>query len=430
MNSKKLTDITAALGFQELNEMQKAMVECQSNNIVLLSPTGTGKTVAYLLPMLLTEGGVMIISPSRELSLQIDGVIRSTKSGDNSTCCYGGHPYTSEERSLRYSPRFIVGTAGRLLDHLKRENIDTKSITNLIFDEFDKLLEYGFEAEMQEIVALLPNIKRRTLTSATIAAEIPEYVGMCDAVTIDFLSDSTPPAMSYHKVTVNDKGRKESLLELLCNLSPKPTIIFCTFREAAYEVSDFLYDNEISNEVFHGGMEQYDREHALSKFRNGSSNILVSTDLAARGLDIPAISHIIHYQLPRSEDAFIHRNGRTARMNASGAVFVMAHPDDRLPEYTDKIKDTFVTDSTLPIPIEPYWQTLLVNRGRKDKINKIDILGVLCQVGELRKDEVGSIEVKDKRAYVAVPREKIRDIAFRLRGVKVKKVSTLITVAK
>lgn len=430
MNSKKLGDITTALGFQELNEMQKAMVACPSNNIVLLSPTGTGKTVAYLLPMLLAEGGVLIISPSRELSLQIDGVIRSTKSGDNSTCCYGGHPYTAEERSLRYSPRFIVGTAGRLLDHLKRGNIDTKNITNLVFDEFDKLLEYGFETEMQEIVSLLPNVKRRTLTSATVAEEIPDYVGMKDATTIDFLSGSTPPAMSYHKVTVGDKGRKESLLELLCNLSPKPTIIFCTFREAAYEVSDFLYDNEISNEVFHGGMEQYDREHALSKFRNGSANILVSTDLAARGLDIPAISHIIHYQLPKSEDAFIHRNGRTARMNASGSIFVMAHPDDRLPEYTDKINDTFVTDPTLPIPIEPYWQTLLVNRGRKDKINKIDILGILCQVGELRKDEVGSIEVKDKRAYVAVPREKIRDVAFRLRGVKIKRIATLITVAR
>lgn len=430
MNFKKVDDITAALGFTELNDMQQAMLECQSNNIVLLSPTGTGKTVAYLLPLLAMDGNAIIISPSRELSLQIDGVIRSTKSGASSICCYGGHQYTAEERSLRYDPKVIVGTAGRLLDHLKRGNINVKNVTHIVFDEFDKLLEFGFEAEMQEIVGLLPHVTNRILTSATKAEEIPEYVGMTDAETIDFLSGSTPPSMSYHKVVVGDKGRKETLLELLCNLSPMPTIIFCTFREAAYEVSDYLYENEISNEVFHGGMEQYDREHALSKFRNGSANILVSTDLAARGLDIPAIGHIIHYQLPKSEDAFIHRNGRTARMNNTGSIFILAHPDDRLPEYTDTITNIFNTDPTLPTPAEPYWQTLLVNRGRKDKINKIDILGVLCQIGGLQKAEVGTIEVKDKRAYVAVPREQIRDVAFRLRGVKIKKISTLITIAR
>ena len=431
MNIKtEISLIVKSLGFSKLNDLQYSMLDCQDKNIILLSPTGSGKSVAFLLPTILSEQRTLIITPSRELSLQIDSVIRATKSGTSSICCYGGHSLRSEERSLEYDPKIIVGTAGRLLDHLRRGNIDPATIDRLVFDEYDKLLDLGFEEEIKEIVSFLKNIKNRILTSATTTEEIPEYLGMTNPKTIDFLKDAKEIDISIKKVIVKENGRQQQLLELLCNLPSEPTIIFCTFREAAEEVNDFLNNSGVYSVVFHGGMEQFDREQALSKFRNGSYNILVSTDLASRGIDIPDISHIIHYQLQRDESSFTHRNGRTARMNKSGKVFVLTHPDDKLPEYMDNIQSCFDVTPSKPIPEEPYFETFFINRGKKDKINKIDIVGVLCKIGELEKSEIGLIEVKDRCSYVAVPRDLAHEVARRVRGIKIKRISTLISIAR
>ncbi|MEG0500171.1 MAG: DEAD/DEAH box helicase, partial [Rikenellaceae bacterium] len=287
------------LGFKSLNPIQEAMLRCKADNRILLAPTGAGKTLAYLLPALrrVRQGAkavqVIIIAPSRELALQIDTVFRSTKSGESISCVYGGHSIHTEKRSLEYNPTFVVATPGRLLDHLSHHNIDCSTVTHLIFDEFDKLLELGFSEEISEIVSLLPSVRYRTLTSATSTIDYPDYIAAHPFETIDFLTGKASGELTVVKIQCSREERLAKLIDLLSVIGNEPTIIFCNFREQAEEVSDYLYDLHIESEYFHGGMEQFDRERSLTKFRNHSVNILVSTDLAARGLDIPNIKHII-----------------------------------------------------------------------------------------------------------------------------------------
>ena len=313
------------LKIESLNPMQEAALEQGTGrkDVILLSPTGSGKTLAYLLPLLLTlkpnddSVQVLILVPSRELALQIDTVFRSMGTSWKTCCCYGGHPIAEEKKSIAGNhPAIIIGTPGRITDHLSKGNFDPETIETLIIDEFDKSLEFGFHDEMAEIITQLPGLKKRMLLSATDAEEIPQFTGLNRTVKLDFLPEATEEQenrLKLMKVLSPSKDKIATLYNLLCTLGSSSSIVFCNHRDAVDRVHKLLEDKKLSAERFHGGMEQPDRERALYKFRNGSCHVLISTDLAARGLDIPEIEHIIHYHLPVNEEAFTHRNGRTAR---------------------------------------------------------------------------------------------------------------------
>lgn len=425
------------LNISELNNMQMASLKAQSESleVILLSPTGSGKTLAFLLPLLMAlqpdneRLQAMIIAPSRELALQIEGVFKAMGSGFKICCCYGGHPIAIEKRSLAYPTAVIVGTPGRLLDHIEKRNIDVRAVSTVVLDEFDKSLEFGFQGEMSAIMGYLTGVRKKVLTSATKAIEIPDFVEMSSPVTLDFLTDAAPLALVIKKVVSEDKDKLHTLYRLLCQLDGAPALIFCNYRESAERVSDFLSDRKVDNEFFHGGMEQADRERALSKFRNGSANLFISTDLAARGLDIPEIKYIIHYHVPSTEEAFIHRNGRTARMNASGTAYVIVSEEEKLPDYMEQVTDIEVPEVTDKVPVAPKWITLYIGKGKKDKLSKGDIVGFLCQKGGLVKEEVGVIEVKDFQAFAGIVRAKYQDVLRRVRNEKIKGMRTKIEVA-
>ncbi|HVK47363.1 MAG TPA: DEAD/DEAH box helicase, partial [Pseudobacter sp.] len=305
------------LNISELNPMQLASLEADktASNLVLLADTGSGKTLSFLLPIAqqldrestLTQA--MIIAPSRELALQIEQVFKKMGTGFKITCCYGGHLRETEENNLKQAPALVVGTPGRLADHIRRGNISTTHIETLVLDEFDKSLEQGFEEEMSYIIGSLPALKKRILTSATEAVEIPAFVGLQDPVEINFLTGEKAAMLEVQYVKSDDSDKSETLFNLICALGNRSTIIFCNQREFVENVSAFLKDKGITNVFYHGAMEQRDRDAALCKFRNGSSNVLVTTDLAARGHDIPNIRYIIHYQLPDTQETYTHRNG-------------------------------------------------------------------------------------------------------------------------
>lgn len=433
-----INQIIKTLGFTSLNPMQEAMLNCKANNRILLAPTGAGKTLAYLLPTLQSVEKdakavqVVIVSPSRELALQIDTVFRSTKSGESMTCVYGGHSIHTEKRSLEYFPTFVVATPGRLLDHLTHLNIDGNSVTHLIFDEFDKLLEMGFSEEIEAIVAHLPNVSHRILTSATPSLDYPHYVSSLPFETLDFLTGKASGELTVVKIRCGREERLEKLVDLLSVIGNEPTIIFCNFREQAEEVSDYLYDLHIESEYFHGGMEQFDRERSLTKFRNHSVNILVSTDLAARGLDIPNIKHIIHYELPTSESAFVHRNGRTARVTSSGCAYLMVCGETSKEgmEWINNpaFSEIQVTHSGREVAM-PEWITVYIGKGKKDKLSKIDIVGFLCQKGGITKDDIGVIELKDNHSFVAVKWDIAKEVVRRVRDEKIKNMKTKIVLS-
>jgi len=404
---KNQTNILEKLNIEKLNPMQEeAQAAILSNSeIVLLSPTGTGKTLAFLLPVIAeldiacSEVQALIVVPSRELAIQIEQVIRGMGSGFKANAVYGGRSGSKDKSEIKHRPAILIGTPGRIADHLRRDNFSAELIKTLVLDEFDKSLEIGFEAEMMDILTLLPNVRKKILTSATHEVQIPQFVGLRKPVFLNYLEQGTSQ-LQVKIILANSKGKLRTLVDLLSHLGNHPGIIFCNFKDTIQEVSDFLTDNNISHGCFFGGMEQKDRERVLIKFRNGTHRIIVATDLAARGLDIPEIKFIIHYQLPNRGHEFIHRNGRTARMFNDGTAYVIKEQNEELPDYVLDAEVEVLKKSSAPK--ESQWSTIAISGGRKDKISKGDIAGLFMKQGQLGKDQIGTIEIKLDCAFVGV----------------------------
>ena len=431
----------ASLKIEALNPMQEASIEIwkEGKDLILLSPTGTGKTLAYLLPLLETlkpeEKGVqaVVLVPSRELALQIDQVFKSMNTPYKVMSCYGGRPAMEEHRTMKgIQPSVIIGTPGRMNDHLSKQNFDASTVRTLVIDEFDKCLEFGFQEEMATVIGQLPKLERRFLLSATDSEEIPQFTGLNRTTKLNFLNEEEPLSERIHiyKVLSPIKDKLETLYKLLCTLGSQSTLVFCNHRESVERVGKYLQSQKFPCGIFHGGMEQEDRERSLYKFRNGSCHVLVSTDLAARGLDIPDIDNIVHYHLPIQEDGYIHRNGRTARWEAEGNSYVILHGEEILPTYIREEPDFFELPEVTPKPSQPEFVTLYIGKGKKDKINKIDIVGFLFKKGNLNKDEVGRIDVKDHYAFAAISRKKARQTLNLIRNEKIKGIKTIIEEAK
>ena len=435
-----LGNILFNLKIDKLNEMQEASLKAneEHKDVVLLSATGSGKTLAFLLPILqlndpsINKTQALIVVPSRELALQIEQVFKAMQTGLKVTCCYGGHLRETEENNLVQPPALIVGTPGRLSDHIRRGNITTDTITTVVLDEFDKSLELGFQDEMAFIISSLPNVKKRILTSATEAVDVPSFIGLTDPARLNFLPEDavTSEALAIKKVLSDENDKLETLFRLICFLGGRSTIIFCNHREAVERTSNLLSSKGINNEFYHGALEQQQRDSALSKFRNGSTNVLVTTDLAARGLDIPNIRYIIHYHLPQTADIFTHRNGRTARMEASGTAILILSPEERLPAYINEVVEEIELPDTIELPEKPKWTTLFIAAGKKDKVNKIDIVGFLSNKGKLKKDDIGLIDVKDFFSFVAVRKTKVGEVLQLIKNEKIKNKKVKIEVAR
>ena len=439
--SLQITQALANLKIEELNPMQEASIDTWSEgkDLILLSPTGSGKTLAYLLPLLDSLNpevkGVqaVVLVPSRELALQIDQVFKSMNTPYKSMSCYGGRPAMEEHRTMKgIQPSIIIGTPGRMNDHLSKQNFDASTVRTLVIDEFDKCLEFGFQEEMATVIGQLPKLERRFLLSATDSDEIPNFTGMNRTIKLSFLNEEEPISDRIHiyKVLSPIKDKLETLYKLLCTLGSSSTLVFCNHRESVERVGKYLQSQKLPCGVFHGGMEQEDRERSLYKFRNGSCHVLISTDLAARGLDIPDIDHVVHYHMPIQEDGYIHRIGRTARWEAEGNSYIILHGEETLPAYVKEEPDTFDLPEVTPKPSQPEFVTLYIGKGKKDKVNKIDIVGFLSKKGNLNKDEIGRIDVKDHYAFVAISRKKVKQTLGLIRNEKIKGVKTIIEEAK
>lgn len=303
----------------------------------------------------------------------------------------------------------------------------------MIIDEFDKSLEFGFHDEMAGIITQLPGLKKRMLLSATDAEEIPQFTGLNRTVKLDFLPEATEEQenrLKLMKVLSPSKDKIDTLYNLLCSLGSSSSIVFCNHRDAVDRVHKLLEDKKLLAERFHGGMEQPDRERALYKFRNGSCHVLISTDLAARGLDIPEIEHIIHYHLPVNEEAFTHRNGRTARWDATGTSYLILHAEEKLPEYIPEDIETMELLENPSRPPKSVWTTIYIGKGKKEKLSRMDIAGFLYKKGNLTREDVGAIDVKEHYAFVAVRRAKVKQLLNLIQGEKIKGMKTIIEEAK
>lgn len=428
------------LQIASLNKMQLATLEAakQPNDLILLSPTGSGKTLGFLLPLLSTlsaqKVGVqtLILAPSRELALQIEQVFRSMGTGFKVNCCYGGHSTKVEKNNLEHPPAVLIGTPGRIAFHIRNSSFDVNTVSTLVLDEFDKALEFGFQEDMSFIIQHLKKLNKRILTSATKMEKIPSFAGITSAVEINYLTDTPTQSkgLTLKVVQAEGKDKLDILIGLICKLGNHASLVFCNHRDAVERISALLWDKGLAHGVFHGGMEQDDRERALIKFRNGSHKLLITTDLASRGLDIPEVENVIHYQLPHTEDVFIHRNGRTARMNAKGKSYLLLGETEHVPKFIKEKPVVETLPANLPLPANSEWVTLYIASGKKDKINKVDIVGLLLQKGKLQKEELGLIEVLDYSSYVAVSRPKAESVVQSVKNEKIKNKKVKIEISK
>lgn len=434
MDTQKLL---ANLNIKKLNPLQEEVTAKAKTgkDLVVLAPTGSGKTLAFLLPLLSNlnnaQKGVqsLILVPSRELGLQIEQVFKQMSTGFKVTCCYGGHSVKVERNTLTEAPAVLIGTPGRIAYHLRHQNFDESTITTLVLDEFDKSLEFGFTADMSFIIGKMSGLKQRILTSATAMPELPDFTGIKNHATVNYLGQQeVVPDLKLKRINTLAEEKLEVLFKLICKIGSHSMLIFCNHRETVDRISDLLIDQDLVHDIFHGGMEQDDRERALLKFRNGSVKILITTDLAARGLDIPEVEYIIHYQLPYTKEAFVHRNGRTARMNAKGTAYLIFAEGEEFP-YLDSNLEVEKLDGKYKVPVDSDWQTIYLAAGKKDKVNKIDIVGFLLKVGGLAKEDLGLIEVKDLSAYAAVKRKFAPQLINNLSGQKIKGKKIKVEIA-
>ena len=423
-----------------LNPMQQEMLQMvrRERHLVLLSPTGSGKTLAYLLPLLQLLDAknetlqALVLVPSRELAIQTTDVIKRICSEAHVLACYGGRPAMDEHRQINgVRPHIIVATPGRILDHIRKQNITPSTVTNLVIDEFDKCLELGFQEDMKAIISELTSVNRRILLSATDSPSIPDFVGTSDFCRLSYLDDAEPSSsrITIRSVLSPEKDKLSTLKGLLCTLGTQKNLVFANHRQSVERIGSYLSSEKILADIFHGGMEQRDRERALYRFMNGSCNVFVCTDWASRGLDIPDVDNIIHYHLPIDEEAYIHRNGRTARWDNVGNAYILLGPEERLPEYVQLTEERFVLPPKLPVPSLPLWATVYVGKGKKDKISRGDILGFLTKIGGLDGNQIGRIDVLPNWSYVAVQRKVVKALLSHIKGQKIKGIKTIFALA-
>ena len=425
-DQKNQQQILDKLGIETLNEMQEAaqLAIHASKEVVLLSPTGTGKTLAFLLPVIaeldpsIQEVQLLIVVPSRELATQIEQVARTMGTGYKIHAAYGGQSFNTDRQAIKHRPTILSGTPGRLADHLRRDTFSTEYIKTLVLDEFDKSLEVGFEGEMTEIISYLPQLSKKILTSATQGVDIPSFVGLINPVVVDYLHQGSSK-LKIKAIVSPEKDKLATLEKALRHLGNQPGIIFCNFKDTIARISEYLSDHGIDHGSFYGGMEQRDRELSLLKFRNGTHQLLLATDLAARGIDIPDIKFIIHYHLPIREEEFTHRNGRTARMHNDGAAYVLHWRNERLPDFMPTMEEEYLLDQETPLA--SIWETLQITGGRKDKISKGDIAGLFFKQGGISKEQLGVIELKQDTAYIAVHKSEVHYLLKKLDNARVKK---------
>lgn len=438
------------LGIKNLNPMQLATSEFSlPGKLMLLAPTGSGKTIAFAIPLLRGMRGprgyvqAVVMAPSRELVLQITEILRSIAGTDYKvTAFYGGHAMAEEQRSLEGAcPDIIVATPGRLLDHLRRSGLQLAEVSTLVLDEFDKCLALGFSDEMSRAMRAMPGIRTLILTSATPMQELPDFVPAEGLRTLDFTAsgaEAPAPKLRVHSVASEKKDKLEALDSLLRYISEEHsgseaprTMVFVNHRESAERIYSYLRRLGYPVALYHGGLEQNDREKAVAMFANGSAPMLVATDLAARGLDVDDVRAIVHYHLPQQSETWVHRNGRTARMGAEGDAYVLLSPEEDTPEFVDAdLTDAIELPTTeAPVPVAP-MQTLHINAGKKEKISKGDIAGFFIKQGGISAGQLGNIELKDHQAYVAVPAGTGRDLIERLSPHKLKNTRVRISQVK
>ena len=366
--SAPLVDAVAALGYEEPTPIQKEAIPILLGGADMLgqAATGTGKTAAFALPLLdrlsqdrKARGKVraLVLVPTRELAMQVAEALHKYAKGSGLTVVpvYGGAPMDHQIRALRRGTEVVVGTPGRVLDHMRRRTLDLALVEVLVLDEADEMLDMGFAEDIEAIVQETPETRQTALFAATFAPRIMSIAGrhLKQPKKVQIAQEKRAPGkMPQVRQTayIVGKGQKIPALGRILDFeSPKSAIVFCRTRLEVDELTDTLNAHGFGAQALHGGMVQKQRDRVMQLFRSEKADILVATDVAARGLDIDHVSHVINFDLPTAAEVYVHRIGRTGRIGREGvAITLLAPREQRFLQYVERLTKQRIEIGKLP----------------------------------------------------------------------------------
>jgi ATP-dependent RNA helicase DbpA len=441
-----LISVVRELRWERLTPIQAQAIPplLEGKDLIGQSQTGSGKTAAFALPLLhqldLTKREVagLIVCPTRELSAQVARELRRLGKGMpglSVVVLAGGEPVREQSKALEKGVHLAVGTPGRILDHLKRRTLKVHRVRAVVLDEADRMLEMGFLADVAKILKALPTPRQTALFSATFPASIRELCAkhQRDPVRVSIEDASDARAKIEQLVLHVAAEQKLSALRSIFERHPhESALVFANQKATVAELEKSLAAAGLSVAALHGDLEQFDRDRVLAKFRNGSTRVLVATDVAARGIDLEKLDLVVNFELPAQPTVYVHRIGRTGRAGETGLAISLCAPAEQpkleaIELYTgsklaptERGKVTPEARARRPIQREAKMETLRLLGGRKHKLRPGDILGALTGEGALDGADIGVIEIHDRFAYVAVAKNVSQQALQSLREGRIK----------
>ncbi len=454
---QELVETLKELGYEKLTPVQEQSLPplLEGRDLIGQSKTGSGKTAAFSLPILekieLQHRDVqaLILCPTRELCEQVAREVRKLGRklpGFQTLILCGGQPGRPQRDSLQSGVHVVVGTPGRVLDHLERGSLSLEFVRTLVLDEADRMLDMGFEEEMTRILDQVPPTRQTVFFSATFPESVEHMSARYqrDPVRITVKDDdSVKPSIQQLVFDSNNVEKPADLLRVLHQFQPKSAIIFCNLKVTIANLTEILIKHGVSAGALHGDLEQEDRNKVMAMFRNESLRVLVATDVAARGLDVAALDLVVNYDLSLHLEDYIHRIGRTGRAGKSGIAVTLAtsREHQRVIEFgreadlkieVGDLGSAFPDRSKMPfVSLDAKMATLYISGGRKDKVRPGDILGALTgETAALSGADIGKIEIFDRFAYVGVTLGRAAAVVDKLKVGKIKGRQFFIRLVK
>jgi len=433
------------LGYTRMTPIQAASLPpaLAGQDLIAQAQTGSGKTAAFALALLHKLDAArpqvqgLVLCPTRELAEQVTQEIRRlARAADNIKVLTltGGTPMRPQMESLQYGAHVVVGTPGRLLDHLERGSLDLRALATLVLDEADRMLDMGFFDDIASVAKQCPKQRQTLLFSATypegIAKLAAQFMREPREVKLKAAASAAqaPAQIRQFAYEVTEAQRLHAVSALLLHYRPASTIAFCNTKQQCRDLVDVLTAQGFVALALHGDLEQRERDQVLIQFANGSCSVLVATDVAARGLDIAQLECVINVDMSQDAEAHVHRIGRTGRAGAEGLALSLASLDEmgrvgRIEQLLGREFQWLPLDGLTPAaggPLQPAMDTVQILGGRKDKIRPGDVLGALTGEAGFQAADIGKITITDFHSYVAVRRELAREVVKRLSAAKLK----------
>ena len=441
--SEELMKAIELLNYKKPTEVQNSTIPAilDRKDVIIKSKTGSGKTAAFAIPVCElvdwyeNEVQALVLTPTRELAMQVNEDVFNIGRFKRirSVGLHGGESFARQSKELRQKTHIAVGTPGRVLDHIKTGTLDTSNIKILVIDEADEMLNMGFIDEMEAILATISKDRITVLASATMGTKIDQMIkkNMKDPIKVEIDEEEVAVNnISYQFYKAKEDSKEKLLRDVAIVENPDSCIIFCNTKIAVDTVDRFLYDNGFNCKKIHGGMEQRDRTQIMNMFKRNEFRYLIATDVAARGIDVDEISLIINYDIPKKQESFIHRIGRTGRNGKKGKAITFVSETGKL-SY-ELLKENLGFDQNLlegpnrsnvekarkafdlKLQMKPKYKAekgtklaedimkIHINAGRKTKMRAVDIVGTLCSIEGMTASDIGIINIIDISTFVEI----------------------------